>query len=203
MRNRLWTFLCDDRAGSVSFEAIWAALFMVAFFAPTAFLYRYSESHLEASFAQRTAARNEAVNANCSGNYFLPLPGSAKKDPNSVTIINCSKKDGEGANEKFWTAMDRVSTKFPTLLNDLKKHGKIEVVNGGSSVASRNISLGQGGPLSFLDAAPTLNQSSILIPTTEYWLFDQTHWARGHDRVVWQKFSTKQRKLFPNVYPSR
>lgn len=191
--------------GAISFEAIWVGLFLVSFFVPTTFLYRYTTNHLEASIAQRTAARNEALNSNCNGSFFIPIPAGLKTDSNSATTIRCTHREGEegfSVDQKFWQRMDQISSRFTNLVDAQKASGRVHFVEGASDVLSKNVSLGKGGALSALNAAPTFTQSKLLVPSTEYWQFDQDVWAHGHDQAVWSKYSSKHKKLFPDVYPA-
>ena len=208
LSNSLKAFWVNTDA-AVGFEAIWAGLFVTFFFAPTAFLYRYSETHLDASWAQRSAARNQAINGNCNGAFFIPLPGGVNTGVHSVTGIDCTEQDGEKnlpSSDKFWKKMDTVSdAEFKDFTRYMKDKGDIKVHQGRSSVFhTKNLDLGDGsGGLLGLDIINIPKQSEILAPSTDYYVFDKPHWKKGHDKRIWEEFSDAAQDLFPNVYPSK
>jgi hypothetical protein len=202
-----WKTFLAKTEGSVGFEAIWAGLFITFFFAPTAFLFRFSETHLGASWAQRSAARDEAINGNCNGVFFLPIPIGGQTNVNSATVLDCTKLDGEKnlpSSDKFWKKMDTVSNaEFSNFTRDMKDKGDIKVHQGRSTVIYiKNLDLGD---TNLLGMAKILipKQSSILVPSTDYYIFDKAEWKEGHDKRIWSEFSSKHKKLFPEVYPSR
>ncbi len=193
--------------GGIGFEAIWTGLFVTMFFAPTAFLFRFSETHLDASWAQRSAARDQAINGNCNGVFYVPIPIGGSTNANSATVIDCTEQDGEKnlpSGDKFWKKMDTVTnSEFSDFTRDMKDKGDIKVHQGRSTVLhSKNLDLGDAN---LLGMAKILlpKQSEILAPGTDYYVFDKAVWKEGHDKRIWSEFSSKHKKLFPEVYPSR
>ena len=212
LQNSIWESFWKDTSGSIGFESIWAGLVVTFFFAPTAFMYRYSEVHLDASWAQRSAAMNEAINGNCNGMLFLPIPIGISTNVHSQTAITCSKVNGEKdvpSNDKFWKKMDTVSnSKFSNFTRDMKDKGGFKASKGTSYVRhTKNLDLGDssggaGAIGSFLQTF-TSGQSALLAPSTDYYIYDKAHWKNGHDKKVWEKYKSKAKTLFPNVYPAR
>jgi hypothetical protein len=205
--NRKWKIFCANTKGSIGFEAIWAGLFVTFFFAPIAFLFRFSETHLDASWGQRTAARNEAINGNCNGAFFIPLPIGASTSAHSATTIDCTKIDGEKnlpSGDKFWKKLDTVSnSEFSNFTRDMKDKGDIKVIQGRSVVLhSRKFELGDVPSLAAYKIFIP-KQSLVLAPNGDYYIFDKAVWKEGHDKRIWSEFSSKHKKLFPEVYPSR
>jgi hypothetical protein len=182
------------------------------FFAPTAYLYRYSEVHLDASWAQRSAAMNQAINGNCNGLLFIPIPLGISSGVHSKTSIDCTKVDGEKdvpSNDKFWKKMDKVSNdaRFNNFTRDMKNKGSFKASKGRSSILhTKDLQLGNGGGkglISSIISTFTSGQSELLAPSADYYIFDKAHWKNGHDKRVWQELASDAKKLAPNVYPAR
>lgn len=211
LQNNSWKTFWKNTNGSVAFEAIWAGLVVTFFFAPTAYLYRYSEVHLDASWAQRSAAMNEAINGNCNGMLFLPIPIGISTNVHSQTAVTCSKVDGEKdvpSDDKFWKKMDTVShSEFRNFTRDMKNKGDFKASKGSSYIRhTRNLELGDsssGGTLASILQTFTSGQSELLAPSADYYIFDKAHWKNGHDKRVWEEFSDAAKDMFPNVYPAR
>lgn len=205
--SRYWKLFWANTKGSVGFEAIWAGVFITFFFAPVAFLFRFSETHLDASWGQRTAARNEAVNGNCNGAFFIPIPIGGSTSANSATAIDCTKVDGEKnlpSGDKFWKKLDtETNSEFSDFTRDMKDKGDIKVIQGRSTVIhSKKFDLGDVPSLLALKIFIP-KQSEILAPDANYYVFDKAVWKEGHDKRIWSEFSDKHKKLFPEVYPSK
>lgn len=207
MQNKLLTFLKRDH-GSVSFEAIWAGLFMAFFFAPTTYLYQYSTTNLESHWQQRWAGRNEAVNNNCLGIVGLPLNVSGSLGVNSVTVLFCPEVEGEpdlAADKRFWKSMDTAAdSPFNGFIDNMESEGSLKMVRGHSLVEPTKLfGTELNSSFSVFDLAAFIPQTSeLLIPTTEYWQFDETLYQEGHDKFVWQKMPKDATKLYQKVYPS-
>src|SRR6056297_2546753 len=199
-----------DETGAVSFEAIWVGLFLAFLLAPTAFLYRWADTHLYASWAQRTSARNHAMTGICNESSLIGIgAANARSDDNTLSTILCSQRDPEhGSGEPFWDRMSEVvSDDFPTLVDDMKDEGDIHMHNGHRrTMLKRNLSIGEGGG-AIADATAMAKSGSdswdFLVPSSDYYLWKEEHWQKGHDRVIWEDFTSKSQKMFPNVFPSR
>jgi len=68
----------SDEQGNVALEAIWSVLTLAVFLLPTVMLFEIMDTQLDNNIGVRSAARNEAINSNCNGNFFIPLPGGGK-----------------------------------------------------------------------------------------------------------------------------
>ncbi len=153
----IWHSFLANTKGSVGFEAIWAGLVVSFFIAPTAYLYQHSNTHLDASWAGRSAAMNQAINGNCNGEIFLPIPGGLNTGVHSITAIDCTSQDGEKdmpTNDKFWKKLDSVTNaEFSNFTRDMKDKGEIKAHQGRTTVIySRGLELGDGQSDGLFDA---------------------------------------------------
>jgi hypothetical protein len=214
LQNRIWKTFWKDTNGSIGIESIWAGVVITFFFAPTAYLYRYSEVHLDASWAQRSAAMNETINGNCNGLLFIPIPLGISSNVHSKTSIDCTKVDGEKdvpSNDKFWKKMDKVTNdaKFNNFTRDMKNKGSFKASQGRSFILHEkdlqlgNNSSGGTGLVASVFKSFKSGKSKLLAPSADYYIFDKPHWKNGHDKRVWEEFSSNAKKMFPNVYPAR
>jgi hypothetical protein len=194
--------------GSIPFEAIWFALILTFFIAPTVFLYQWSQTQLYASWMQRTSARNHAMSGACNESAFIQIGLNVQLDDDTLTTVICSEKNTtEPANDKFWKKMENaVSNDFPTLVDDMKNKGDFKVHNANRHTAlKRGFSVGEGSLLTDLQAGIMSGAQSwdIMVPSTDYYRWLKEHWRKGHDRVIWAGFTSDSKKMFPNVFPSR
>jgi hypothetical protein len=144
---KIWQSFFTNTKGSVGIEAIWAGLVVSFFIAPTVYLYQHSNTHLDASWAGRSAAMNQAINSNCNNEIFLPLPGDLNKGVHSLTTIDCTSQDGEKdvpENDKMWKKLDSVTNaKFSNFTRDMKDKGAIKAHQGRTTVTySKGLELG-------------------------------------------------------------
>lgn len=207
MISRLFLRFWRSTSGAVPFEAVWAGLFLSFLITPTIFLMRVSETHLTATWGQRTAAMNEAMNNNCTTTGSLsPLNATTINGVNSITGITCSETEGSAlpANKRFWKRMETVmDPHFNNFTRDLENHGDIKVVQGSSAVSfTRNVNLGDPNPMAGLIMVPKISQ--LQVPSADYWLFTETHWKEGHDKRFYSSLpGGSGRTLYRHVFPSR
>ncbi|WP_284377563.1 hypothetical protein [Amylibacter marinus] len=210
MKNRILKNYVNDTKGMVSFEAIWLMLFLSFFFAPTAYLYRTSETFLHGVWAQRTAARNNSINSSCSSSWFNPLPVTGGLGSHAITATVCGSQDGQNyfssQNDYFWKKMDTaVQSPFSDFNRDMKDEAEHKTFKGDTSIlTTKMLDLGDGNGdiISNFRIPGTYTESNLLVPNSNFWTFDKVHWREGHDKIVWSKFTKNQRLLFPEVYPS-
>ena len=181
---------------------------MAFLFAPTAYLYRFSDSNLEATWLQRWSGRNEAVNDNCAGVIFLPIDYGGSLDVESATLLACPDVPGEAnlsEDKRFWEAMDgAVEPHFDDFTDTMEAEGDIKMIRANSTVFSTQrfgTELNSSPSwMSWLVIVP--RQSELLVPSTEYWQFEKPVWKEGHDKVVWAAIPKDATILYFRVYPS-
>lgn len=206
----LRTFAADTR-GSVAFEAIWVGLFLAFMVAPTIFVYQLSVTRLDGSWLQRLATRQDAVLGACNGQLLLRLPFVEEDGVNATNRVLCTSIDSsEPHDELIWPRIENaVSDDFPTLVDDMKNEGDFQVHRSRLlTTEDREFELGDGSDPSLFERAVGIigllnNIPETMAPATEYYRWDQEHWRRGHDRIIWNSFSSDSQKMFPNVFPSR
>jgi len=208
----------NDRRASVSVESIFTALFLSFMIAPTMYVMRVAETHLDGSWLQRTAARHHAHFFLC-GDSIVATPFAIWRDGvNSANYVVCTEADlDEPPSNRFWKKIENaVSSDFPTLVDDMKNEGDIKMhrstrvttfsrdLDVGTLTGAQRASLieNDGGLLDpLLGLIP--DTPTAMAPSPDYYRFYESHWQRGHDRVIWAKFSEEARQMFPNVFPSR
>ncbi len=208
LNNQIKLFIAN-RAGSVAFEAIWVALFLAFFIAPTAYLYQVSRVGLEVSTISRVAARNEAVNNSCTRSGKFPLPADIGKSDVSISLLNCdSNIDGETpleADNHFWKKMTDLSDQhFTDFSKSFADHAQHRAVLGKQNTLFTEVfDLGQGGGFFNLGLhIPVRLNTQTLAPGTDYWQFDKDYWAQGHDKIICAELTAAQVEMLPTVYPS-
>lgn len=200
-----------DQTGSVAFEAIWFGLFMAFFLAPTTYLYQTTGTKLDTVWGQRLAARNEAVNDNCSGLVIPQLDFQVGVENSILSTITCAEEGGEffdDENKFFWKSLDKavkeIDEPIPDFVNPEMLASQINVYRGtGDDMSYRGLELGSGGGLLSVLSGFGSRTSAVLAPSTQYWVFDEDVWRAGHDAAVWSAFSQDATKLYPEVYPSK
>ncbi len=209
-------------------EAIWMGVFVSSFVVPTTYLMQNGKMGLDASWGQRTAARNEAINDNCS-NFEVVLPpinftaprGVIGKNGNALTnklitnIVTCTKKDAEkgmNSNEKFWGRMEKEAQNksFKAIVKDVSNPSMVPAYEGASKMIHQNLSMG-GRTMTFYSKIPQvafqpvfITQSNLLVPTDDTFTFDNKTYAAGHDKQIWKILpSGSGRNLYSKVFPSK
>lgn len=228
MLNNLFKKLRQDTSGSVALEAIWMGVFVGFFVTPTTFLMQNAKMGLDASWNQRTAARNEAINDNCSNfeivlppvNVTMPQGVIAPNNSNIITnklitnIITCSEKDAEdgiASGQKFWKRMETESQNngFKAIIDDVANPSLIPAYEGASSMAHQNLGM-KGRTMTFYSYIPQvalpayITTSSLLVPTDDTFTFENDTYAAGHDKRIWADLpSGDGRNLYSDVFPSK
>lgn len=205
-----------DEDGAAVFESLFAALFLSFMIAPTLYLMRVSEAQLDGSWGQRTAARNHAHFTMCSGVGLANPLWKTIDGVNSTSRILCLEEDiAETQSKRFWPRMESVvANDFPTLVDDMKNEGDFQMhgatrlttfseeVELGTKTGAFRDSLITDDPFGFLNGLIP-DVTDAMAPSTEYYRWHAAHWRKGHDRVIWEGFTSNSQKMFPNVFPSR
>ncbi len=105
--------------------------------------------------------------------------------------------------------MDTVSnSEFSNFTRDMKDKGDFKASKGSSYIRhTKNLDLGDRsgdvGVIASVLQTFTSGQSALLAPSADYYIYDKAHWKNGHDKRVWEEFSSDAKKMFPNVYPAK
>jgi hypothetical protein len=209
-------------------EAIWMGVFVSSFLVPTTYLMQNAKMGLDASWSQRTAARNEAINDNCS-NFEVVLPpvnitaprGVISEGGNFITnklitnIVRCTKKDAEtgmNSNEKFWKRMEKEAqnNSFKAIIADVSKPSMVPAYEGRSDMVHQNLNMG-GRTMTFYSRIPQiafqpvfLTTSKLMVPTDDTFTFENKTYAAGHDKQIWKILPNgSARNLYSKVFPSK
>lgn len=202
-------------------------VFVGFFITPTTFLLQNAKMGLDASWTQRTAARNEAVNDYCADDKLaLPfidvmIPRGVESGNNSNAITNklitnfttCSEKDAEQgitSNQKFWKRMEDEASDFPDIIKDVGNKPKILAYEGSTRKVHQNMGM-NGRVMTFYSYIPQVlvlpvwtKTSELLVPTDDTYTFEEAKFAAGHDKQIWAELpGGDARGLYEDVFPAK
>jgi len=116
----------SDEEGNVALEAIWSVLTLAVFLLPTVMLFEIMDTQLDNNIGVRSAARNEAINSNCNGNFFIPLPGGGNSTNTSTSVLGCLKSN---KTNDYWKKMQSVANgHYNGLADSFQSEGETNLI---------------------------------------------------------------------------
>ncbi|MCB5200598.1 HNH endonuclease [Loktanella sp. TSTF-M6] len=185
--------------GSVTIEAICFLVFLMTVAVSCFALFPIVKNGASGAIDNRTVIRNASLNESCSHTGLFPgQPITVGFREKSQVTIHCNMNiNGETAvedDQRFWTMLQAAGdAKYPNL------NRAQEPVMAFSAVQSEQFSTFFGSPTS---TSMIWFNNETFAPSNETWLFNVPRWAEGHDKVIWENFTNRQKDLFPRVYPS-
>ena len=187
----------SDEEGNVALEAIWSVLTLAVFLLPTVMLFEIMDTQLDNNIGVRSAARNEAINSNCNGNFFIPLPGGGNSTNTSTSVLGCLKSN---KTNDYWKKMQSVANgHYNGLADSFQSEGETNLIR--SNVALHMTTAQDPGAI--ISGFNYFQATEFKVPSTETWQFNNNVWAEGHDQAIWNKLPrTPRDRLFSKVFPS-
>ncbi|WP_157057572.1 hypothetical protein [Loktanella sp. 3ANDIMAR09] len=185
--------------GSVTIEAICFLVFLMTVAVSCFALFPIVKNGASGAIDNRTVIRNASLNESCSHTGLFPgQPITVGFREKSQVTIHCNMNiNGETAvedDQRFWTMLQTAGDAIYPNLNRAQ-----EPVMAFSAVQSEQFSTFFGSPTS---TSMIWFNNETFSPSNETWLFNVPRWAEGHDKVIWENFTNRQKDLFPRVYPS-